>query len=248
MKEERGMSLKDKIYREQQEEIEPFSFDDAVADVFQDMIERSVPGYALTLDMISLVTRRYAQDFTKAYDLGCSLGASTFAMRHGIANKGCEIIAIDNSAPMIERLQGLLETAPLGTPVQTICDDIRNVPILNASLVTLNFTLQFIPPEERLFLMKRIYEGLENGGALFISEKIRFPDEEEQDLQTELHHSFKRAQGYSTLEIAQKRTSLEQVLIADTLDEHRKRLTAAGFHHVYLWFQCFSFVSLIAHE
>ena len=241
-------AITDFIYAAPQDTIEPFKFDETVAEVFQDMIERSVPGYGTSLEMISLVARKFAKPFTTGYDLGSSLGASTFAMRHGMKQNGCSLVAVDNSESMMTKFKELLEASPDGIPVKPVVDDIQNVPITNASMVTLNFTLQFISPHERLPLLKRIYDGLVPGGALVISEKIVFPDQAEQDLQTQLHHSFKRANGYSDLEVAQKRTSLENVLIPDTLHQHHQRLKAAGFNHVYLWFQCFSFVSLLAHK
>ena len=236
---------KDEIYKSAQDTVEPFSFDESVAQVFQDMIERSVPGYKTTLEMISLVTRKFAQPNTKGFDLGSSLGASTFAMRHGINIPGFEIIAIDNSLAMVEHFEKNLLRSPGNIPITSVTDDIRNVPIDNASVVILNFTLQFIPPNERLALLSSISQGMVPGGALILSEKIKFTDSNEAEMQTDLHHSFKRSQGYSTLEIAQKRNALENVLIADTLEEHHNRLKKAGFQKVYTWFQCFSFVSII---
>ena len=241
-------AAKDLIYSTAREQVEPFRFDKAVTEVFQDMIERSVPGYATTLEMISLVARKFARPFTRGYDLGSSLGASTFAMRHGMNLNGCSLVAVDNSEPMMNKFRDLLELSPTGIPVQPMCADIRDVSIDNASLVTLNFTLQFIPPQDRLPLLQRIHDGMVDGGALVLSEKIVFDNPLEQDLQTELHHSFKRANGYSAMEVAQKRNALENVLVPDSLEQHRERLMAAGFEHVYLWFQCFSFVSIIAHK
>ena len=238
----------DLIYASPRDTVAPFEFDEAVTEVFQDMIQRSVPGYQTTLEMISLVAQRFAQPNTVGYDLGSSLGASTFAMRHGMNLDGCKIVAVDNSQPMMTKFRSLLQATPSGIPVQTIVDDIQNVEISNASMVTLNFTLQFIPKAQRLKLLTQIHDGMVANGALVISEKIVFPDAKEQELQTDLHHSFKRANGYSALEVAQKRSSLENVLIPETIEEHRIRLNAAGFKHVYVWFQCFSFISILAHK
>ena len=113
-------------------------------------------------------------------------------------------------------------------------------------MVVLNFTLQFIEPAERITLLRRIYAGLRPGGILILSEKFRFDDAEVSDLLVELHLDFKRANGYSELEISQKRTLLENVLRADTVASHKARLHQAGFTHADLWFQCFNFGSLVA--
>ena len=124
--------------------------------------------------------------------------------------------------------------------------DIRETKVENASVVAMNFTLQFVPPGERLDLLKRIREGLCEGGVLLLSEKIRFEDEREQALQNDWHHDFKRAQGYSDLEIARKRDALEHVMVPETLARHRQRLEQAGFTRAYRWYQGFNFVSLVA--
>ena len=83
------------------------------------------------------------------------------------------------------------------------------------------------------------------GGVLIISEKIIFPDEKLNQLFIEMYHSFKENRGYSKLEISQKRTALEKVLLPETLDLHRDRLQKIGFQSVDVWFQCFNFASMV---
>ncbi|TVP57385.1 MAG: carboxy-S-adenosyl-L-methionine synthase CmoA [Halomonadaceae bacterium] len=239
-------TLPDQLYRDDNAPSASFRFDDAVARVFPDMIRRSVPGYSSIIAMIGILTGRYMQPGSNAYDLGCSLGAATLAMRHGIQGPDCRLVAVDNSPAMIERCRHHLALDDHPVPVELHCADIRQLPLDNASVVTLNFTLQFIPPQERLLLLQRIRKSLRPGGILILSEKIAFTDPVEQQLQTDLHHDFKRANGYSDLEISRKRSALEDVLIPETLDIHRQRLQQAGFAHVSCWQQCFNFVSLIA--
>jgi len=225
-----------------------FAFNAAVAAVFDDMIRRSVPGYELTLAMIGLIAREHAQPGSRLYDLGCSLGAATLTMRHAVEGRGCRIIGIDNSPAMLARCRAHLAEDDAATPVALACADIADVDIDDASLAVLNFTLQFIPAERRPALLARIHAGLRPGGVLLLSEKIRFDDAREQAVLTELHHGFKRAQGYSQLEVSQKRTALENVLIPETLATHLERLRTAGFSEAYVWFQCFNFASLIAYK
>lgn len=243
-----NMSGRDRLFENTITEPGDFVFDERVVRVFPDMIVRSVPGYATVVSMTAMLARRYAIPGTRIYDLGCSLGAATLAMREAVRTDGIEIVAVDSSPEMVARLRDTLagnETA--GRPGVTVReDDIRNVEIENASVVVLNFTLQFIDPDSRLELVSRIASGLKPGGVLLLSEKIRFDDPQEQVLQTDWHHDFKRSQGYSDLEIARKRDALENVLVPDTLEEHRKRLRTAGFANVYRWQQGFNFVSLVA--
>jgi tRNA (cmo5U34)-methyltransferase len=237
----------DAIYAAPLQEIIDFKFDERVVAVFPDMIQRSVPGYGLIITNIGILAGKYAQAGSHCYDLGCSLGAVSLAMRQRITQPDCDIIAVDNSLAMIERGRELLalDTVPT-VPVTMICADLQDVAIENASVVVLNFSLQFVPPAERLGLIQRIHRGLKAGGVLILSEKIAFSEPGRQQFHEELHHDFKRANGYSDLEISQKRTALEKVMIPETLDCHMSRLQAAGFSRSELWFQCFNFASLVA--
>jgi tRNA (cmo5U34)-methyltransferase len=225
-----------------------FVFDERVVRVFPDMINRSVPGYAQVVGMMGLLARRYARDGSLLYDLGCSLGAVALAMSEAVRARPVEIVAVDNSPAMIARLDQILAErhAPGCVPIRTRCADLMDCAIEDASVVALNFTLQFVEPGSRHLLLQRIADGLRPGGVLLLSEKVCFAAPDEQQLQTEWHHDFKRAQGYSELEIARKREALENVLQAESLPQHRQRLTDAGFDRVYQWYQGFNFVSLIA--
>lgn len=237
---------KDQLYAHQRDQISGFQFDRSVVSVFPDMIQRSVPGYSTIIHMIGQMAERYATTGSRLYDLGCSLGAATLAMRHRITAADTRIIAIDNSPDMVERCQTVIDADSGMVPVEIRCEDLKEVSIEEASICILNFTLQFIPIEERATLLNKIAKGMLPGGVLILSEKIAFEDAEHQHLMTELHHNFKRANGYSDLEIAQKRSALDNVLLPETLSCHRQRLLAAGFRSVDCWFQCFNFTSIIA--
>ena len=240
------MNQKDLIFCSQIMVPGDFVFDDRVVNVFPDMINRSVPGYALIIPMIGLLARRYAQHGSRIYDLGCSLGAATLAMSQAIKVQEVEFIAVDNSAEMIGGLNDILAQQGSCVPVKTLVEDIRSTVISDASVVVLNFTLQFVSPADRLQLIQGIAGGLRSGGILVLSEKLCFEDALEQERQTAWHHDFKRAQGYSELEIARKRDALENILKPENAGMHRARLIEAGFSEVYQWFQGFSFASFVA--
>ncbi|BCX88334.1 tRNA (cmo5U34)-methyltransferase [Methylomarinovum tepidoasis] len=238
---------RDRLFADPQTPVAAFRFDDRVARVFDDMIERSVPGYRTIVTAIGLLGERLARPHSRCYDLGCSLGAVSLALAQRIQLPGCEIIAVDNAWPMLAQMRRRLAALePLPTPVRPVCADLADVRIDNASLVVLNFTLQFVPLPQRADLIARIHQGLVPGGVLILSEKIALEDPRQQALFTELHHAFKRAQGYSGLEIARKRAALENVLVPEPLAVHRHRIEQAGFTSVEVWFQYFNFLSLIA--
>ena len=223
-----------------------FVFDEKVVAVFPDMINRSVPGYTTIIAMIGTLAAEYAQPDSRCYDLGCSLGAASLSMRRSITATGCEIIGIDNSPAMVAGCQEVFAAEDGQVPVTVQCEDILNSTIENASIVVMNFTLQFVQPEQRDALMQKIYTGLLPGGLLILSEKIRFEDAVLNDLFIEMHHRFKEQQGYSRLEISRKRAALEKVLIPEAIGEHERRIQAAGFKSFDVWFQCFNFASMVA--
>lgn len=240
-------SRHDQIYANQQP-IKDFVFDDKVAAVFTDMINRSVPGYATIISMIGTLAERYCTPGSNIYDLGCSLGGATLAMSHQISHQDYTLYAIDNSPAMIKRFRDTLDATPSAThlPLQLICADIDDIDMENASVVVLNFTLQFIERQKRDALLQKICRSLRPGGILVLSEKILFPEPELNALFIELYHQFKQAQGYSELEISQKRAALENVLIPESIDAHKSRLMQAGFRSCDVWFQCFNFASMVA--
>jgi len=233
------------VYSTPQDMIVDFAFDDAVVKVFPDMIRRSVPGYETIITLTGLLAEQYAQAGSRCYDLGCSLGAATLAMRQRIP-ADCRIIAVDNSQAMIDSCRQHIAADDDRATIELCCDNIQDISIENASVVVLNFTLQFIDPDDRLPVLQKIRQGLRPGGVLLLSEKLGFDDADEQAFQESMQLAFKRANGYSDLEISQKRTALEKVLVPDTLQQHQQRLSAAGFASSFLWFQSFNFASIVA--
>jgi len=210
------------------------------------MILRSVPGYGQIINTIGDLAQKYAVPNRKVYDLSCSLGAATLSIRRRVEGRNCKIIAVDNSESMVERCKENLSAYVSETPVKLVCGDILDIEIENAYVVRLNLTLQFLEPEHRESLLKKIYDGLLHGALLVWSEKLYFDQPKIQSTLDDLHLDFKRANGYSELEISQKRSSLEHVMKPDTLQQHEIRIKEQGFRQLSVWFQCFNFASMVA--
>jgi len=236
---------KDQIFAKSQQVVD-FAFDDAVADVFPDMIRRSVPGYETVISLLGVLANQYAQKGTKVYDLGCSLGAATLSMHQQTRTLALEHVCVDNSNAMVKRCESRLQRLMPEANLRFHCEDIEQTTIENASIVVINFTLQFLTPDARLDLLKKVYQGLLPNGLLILSEKLVFEDEAENQNQINWHHNFKRANGYSDLEISQKRAAIEHVMIPDSFEKHQERLQQAGFEESYQWFQSFNFASMVA--
>jgi tRNA (cmo5U34)-methyltransferase len=193
--------------------------------------------------MIGLYASIFVQPGSRVYDLGCSLGEASLVIADQSAGIDRDIIAVDSSSAMIDKCRQHPDTAQ---DIEWRCADIRATDITNASMVVLNLTLQFLPPAERLTLLQKIFNGLRPGGVLVLSEKVVFADATENQRMQQLYQGFKKTMGYSDLEISQKRTALENVLIADDEQQHQERLKTAGFGEIYQCFRGFNFVSYLA--
>lgn len=240
---------RDRIYAGDETGDKPFRFDAGVASVFPDMLRRSIPGYAASLEAIASLAARYVTPGSRCYDLGCSLGAATLAMRAGIAAPDCRIVAVDNAPAMIERCREIVAAADPGahgTVVDIREADLRDVSIEDASMVVMNYTLQFLDPVDRDSIVQRIFDGLRPGGLFVLSEKVVDEDPHMEELLVDLHHEHKRRNDYSQLEISRKRAALENVLLPETVAAHRQRLARAGFAHTAVWLRYFNFVSIVA--
>lgn len=243
---DKNQNKRDKLFASPDSGIIEFTFDSNVANVFDDMIQRSVPGYEAIVAMIGVLAERYAVEGTRCYDLGCSLGAVTINILNNLGNRDCQVIAVDNSEAMISKLRQRLNDSSLANRVTLKQEDIRDTEVSNASVVVLNFVMQFLDPAQRSPLLQKIYDGMLPGSILILSEKIEFESEQENNFQIVMHHEFKKLHGYSDLEISQKRAALEKVLIPDSEQAHIQRLKNTGFSQCYLWFKCFNFVSIVA--
>jgi tRNA (cmo5U34)-methyltransferase len=236
---------RDQIYRTERP-AERFQFNEEVVEVFDDMLGRSVPGYSIAQQLVELVAEYCLPPDCRCYDLGSSLGASTFAIANKLSGDHCEIVAVDSSAAMMNGLRARLRQARLPVKVSLRCEDILDTDFDDASLVVMNYTLQFVPLERRDELISRISAGMRDGGVLVLSEKMRAESAAEDALTTNIHHAFKRAMGYSELEIAQKRDSLIGFLHRESFSEHHTRLVKAGFSEVYQLVRALGFGSIVA--
>ena len=222
------MARQDKLFEEGNVSGLPFSFNQEVTEVFEDMIDRSVPGYSTSLNIIQQQTKKHFIEQTTVYDLGCSLGASTAVLLDAV-HGNFKILAIDSSESMIKACQNRFKKQIQADQVNFLNEDILSSEINNASIVIINFVLQFLKINERSKLFRKIHKGLVPGGILILSEKVHFNSTRKTAEVSDVYHSFKSKNGYSELEISSKRDSLEGVLITETEDQHIARAKESGF-------------------
>ncbi|GAB2797361.1 carboxy-S-adenosyl-L-methionine synthase CmoA [Halomonas shantousis] len=239
-------SYRDALFSTPLDRVASFSFDEQVVACFPDMIRRSVPGYGQILGMLGVIATRHLRHGAHVYDLGCSLGAVGLALALRLPPEAFTLTGVDLSPAMVERARAVLADEFPEHAMTIEQGDIRHLAYRPSGMIILNFTLQFLAPADRDVLIQRLYDALEPGGVLVLSEKIVAGDEQENAWLVERYHDFKRANGYSELEISQKRNALENVLVPDTLERHHARLARAGFSRSTTWFQYLNFASMIA--
>lgn len=236
---------RDRLFLESTAEAGTFRFDDAVARVFPDMLRRSIPGYSTLLHLIGVLAGQKVQAGTHIYDLGCSLGAVSLAIRHAIGPRDARLVALDNSPAMVERCRELMSADSGLCPVDVVQGDITKLSLQPSSMVVMNFTLQFAPPEQRGAILRTVADALVPGGVLVLSEKIRDADSENEQFTTQLHDAFRESNGYTQMELSRKRRALEDVLIPETERAHEARLAGVGLTPRQ-WFRCLHFASWVA--
>jgi tRNA (cmo5U34)-methyltransferase len=223
--------------------IKQFEFDEEVASVFDDMLNRSVPFYKEMQRLSINFACNFLNENDKVYDLGCST-ASTLIELSKHCKHNLELIGIDNSTAMLNRASK--KAKAFGVDIELINSDLHDVDYTNAKLILSNYTLQFIRPLQREKLVKKVFDSLENEGIFIFSEKVISSNSKLNKQSIDEYYEFKKTQGYSEFEISQKREALENVLIPYTEEENKKMILDAGFSHCETIFKWVNFATFIA--
>ncbi|MGN6495502.1 MAG: carboxy-S-adenosyl-L-methionine synthase CmoA [Agriterribacter sp.] len=238
--------MRDQVFNEEIPKAKDFAFNAGVANVFDDMVNRSVPFYEEIQRMIAELAADHAAPFTNVYDLGCSTG-TTIANMSTLLKPEVKVIGIDDSAEMLRKCSDKLDQTALRGSYELHCADIsEEINLSNASVAILCLTLQFVRPLHREALLKNVYNGLNSGGVLILVEKILAENSAFNRSFINYYYDYKRRNHYSELEISQKREALENVLIPYRLSENQCMLKRAGFVQTELFFKWYNFAGLIA--
>ena len=242
------MAKRDNIFKAGNFNDLPFSFNEEVTEVFEDMIDRSVPGYKSSLKLIENLGNSYFQNNSSCYDLGCSLGASTLSLLKSIKKKDGRIYAVDSSKDMIISCKSNFKDSIDSNKVNFINQGLETIQITDASVVVINFVLQFIDSSKREGLLEKIFLGMKKNGLMILSEKTHFDNKYRNQTLLNLHHDFKFKNGYTKMEIARKRDALEGVLVTDLEKQHHQRLSEVGFKEIKKVMSNLNFFTLIARK
>ena len=230
----------DKVF--QKEIDKQFEFDNEVADVFDDMIDRSVPFYKENLNLSINILKNYLNDNDKILDLGSSTG--TFLINLAKLNKNLNLIGIDNSFAMIQKAQK--KAKAFGVDITFLEKDFLDYEFNKNKLISANYTIQFVRPIKREKLISKIYNSLEEDGLFLMSEKLISEDKKLNKILIDEYYNYKKQKGYSEYEIAKKREALENVLIPYSELENYEMLKNAGFKHIEVIFRWCNFATFLA--
>lgn len=225
---------------------EDFVFNERVVEVFDDMLDRSVPFYAEVIRSSARLLETYLQQGDTVYDLGCSTGTTLLEFCRLLEKKDFSFVGIDSSEAMLEKARLKAELYTKKDAVRFLKEDITTMHHPGAGAFILNYTLQFIRPLRREKFLENLFNSLRPGGVLLLSEKIISHDRRLNREYIDIYHQFKKDRGYSELEISKKREALENVLIPFSIEENRAMLENVGFSTVETFFQWFNFSSFVA--
>ncbi|HHT9111667.1 MAG TPA: carboxy-S-adenosyl-L-methionine synthase CmoA [Candidatus Brocadiaceae bacterium] len=237
---------KDEVFKENMANIADFAFGEKVASVFDDMLDRSVPFYRETQRMIVEMAGDFAVDGTNIYDLGCATGTTLLNLGQNIPSN-VKFVGVDNSQDMLDKCKQKLAEHNFSREHTLVCADLnQGIDIENASIVIMVLTLQFVRPLKRDNLVRSILKGLNENGCLILVEKVLGEDSVFNRLFIKYYYDFKKRNGYSELEISQKREALENVLIPYKLLENRELLLKEGFRYCDVFFKWYNFCGMVA--
>lgn len=237
----------DKLYKERLIRERDFEFDEKTAEAFDDMVNRSIPFYNEIQNMIEQLVKYNLYPMSNVYDLGCSTGTTLVKLAGNYKENDIKFIGIDSSEAMLNKAREKLKKHRLLDRCILLNKDLnKKINIENASAVILNLTLHFIRPSNRDFLISQIHLGLREKGCLILVEKILPDNATLRRGYIEFYHNFKEKNGYSRLEIQQKRIALENILIPYTFDENCKLLRKNGFSKIEEFFRWYCFCGIIA--
>jgi len=236
----------DKVFDKKIKSVRDFKFNNGVAQVFDDMVTRSVPFYDEIHFIIKDILNKTNFKEGLIYDLGCSTGTTISLIYSHLKSqkRAPRFIGIDNSAPMIKQCRQKLKRLGVKN-YKLLCGTIENIELEPSNFIIMNYTLQFIDPQKRAQILEKIYKALLPGGIFILSEKISCKNSKIDELFTDLYYDFKRRNGYSELAIAQKRQALEDILIPLTTEQQLKLLRKAGFLKCDTLFRWYNFASFI---
>lgn len=232
------------------DEVQPgerWEFDQEVADSFDDMLQRSIPQYDVMRRTVLDVGAAFVRPGTAVVDLGCSRGEALAGYVERFASS-CSYVGVEVAEPMREAAERRFSDAvEAGVDVRVLGWDLRDrYPSEVASVTLAILTVQFVPIEHRLRLLREAFLHTRPGGAFIIVEKVLGATAAVDQVLVDVYYQRKMEAGYSQEAIDRKRLSLEGVLVPVTARMNEEMLAGAGFRQVDCIWRCLNFAGWLA--
>ena len=238
--------MKDEIFAEGDFKSGSFRFDDGVANCFDDMANRCIPYYREVIQITASAALKFLPENGTVLDIGCSTGNTLLFIAKTLSDKNVKLIGIDPSESMLKKAEEKSSVFTYSHDIEFQMGDAESCELPDCDMIIMNYTLQFIPVSKRKDVIKRMYKALKPGGVLILSEKLRQEDQDVEDFNTETYEAFKAGNGYSYLEIANKRQALENILVPGSLTGNLSLLNESGFSRVEILFKWLNFTTFLA--
>ena len=220
-----------------------FTFNEDVANVFDDMLNRSIPFYRDNLKLNAKILSKYIKDGDKVYDIGSSTLNFLLYFEQNFKIKA-DLIGIDNSKPMIKKATNKIKS--YNSNINLIFGNIENIELKPSQAIVSNYTLQFIDKDKRSEVIKKIFNSLNDNGIFLVSEKVISNNKKLNENLIEIYHNYKQDKGYTITQIEKKKEALENILTPLSLDENMSMLKKVGFKEVEVLFKWANFSTFLA--
>ena len=238
--------MKDEIFSEGEFSSGSFKFNEGVANVFDDMAVRCIPNYKEVIHLTAQAAQNFVPDNGNIYDLGCSTGSTLIYMSKFLTKKNVKMTGYDPAEAMLKKAKDKADIFTYSHEINFKKGISEDADISKANLVIMNYTLQFIGKAKRSEVISRVHQNLQQDGIFLLSEKLREPNKNIENFNTKTYESFKAGNGYSYLEIANKRQALENILVPQSTDDNIEMLKTAGFSRVDILSKWLNFATFIA--
>ena len=224
------------------------SFNDTVAENFDLHVNQSIPHYSELQNYLVQLSEWFLKDNETVYDLGCSTGETIKKLLELDISTRTKIIGIDKSKKMLDLAREKIKKVKNNNVKVTfeVADVSSGFELEDCNLVLSTLLFPFLNFDNKKLLLKKIYQSLQEGGALIAVEKVRSRNSTFEDLLNQLYYDFKLSKNLSEKEIILKAKSLRSSMSLYTEEDLFKTIEDSGFKEHEIFFKCFNFVGYIA--
>jgi tRNA (cmo5U34)-methyltransferase len=202
-----------------------WEFTPEVVTEFDNHVRQSVPHYDLIQGAVAELSDWLAPDGAIVADLGVSTAETPHRIAQRHPARELTFIGYDTSSDMLraarEKVPGIITYK-----LDIAAEELRHA---DADLTVSLFTLQFLPPHQRVYTLQKALDSSRAGGAILIAEKVQATDSRWFEIGAELSWDYKATAGIPSDAIRSKAASLRGVLRPLTAESILDQFQEAGW-------------------